>query len=372
MSDETRVAKARKPASARTDRKSPAALARRISRGRLIRLVAVGGLAGLTGWAAAAFGPLALAVAAAAFLAAAAIVAWNVLPIAFTPNPAYKPAPAEKLRWPEAAPIEPSGRHDRAIMCVHGFPSTPADYRRFVDASAARGWDLAAPLLPGCGTAPEDLLSTEWSQYLAMVRDTWAGLRKRYETACVVGISMGGALSLALAEEACPDPALAPAAIATVGAPAVLNAWYKHGIIANPLLYLARTIAPLVPSIGAAYPDPDRRAEDGSGDWKGYEGLYPRQAYTLQVGLRAMERRLGRITCPALVCHGRGDKIVDFRNSGVIMAGLGSSRIEAYIANMDAFGHNRHNLLIFESQRDLVWARILDFFEARLAERDKR
>jgi carboxylesterase len=248
---------------------------------------------------------------------------------------------------------------------VHGFPSVPSDFRKLAAATDARGWDIAAVLLPGCGTDPGDLLSTEWSQYLAAVRDEWARLRGRYDTACLVGTSLGGSLALALAEETCGNPASAPAAIATIGSPVVLNAWLRHGIVANPLVYLARFIGPLVPSVGAGFPDPGRKGEDGDGDWKGYRGTYTKQAFSIQLGLRAMERRLEEVTCPALVCHARGDRMVDFRNAGILMDRLGSKDIEAYIANMDGFRHMQHNLILYDSQREQTWDRILDFFEKR-------
>ena len=46
------------------------------------------------------------------------------------------------------------------------------------------------------------------------------------------------------------------------------------------------------------------------------------------------------------------------------MARLGSGDIEAYVANMNGFKHMKHNLVLYDSQRDKVWKRILDFFEA--------
>jgi len=334
---------------------------------RITGSIAAAAACGLAGWAFATLGSVAAAISCAAVLVAVAVALWNTTPILFMPDPRYAKPAVGRLRWPEAAPITPSGRHRRLLFCVHGFPSTPADYRKVAAASEARGWDLAAPLLPGCGTDPRDLRGTEWSQYLAAIRDEWRILRPRYDVACLVGASMGGSLALALAEETCADPALAPAAIATIGTPAALAARLRHGLVVNPLIYLSRTLGAFVPAIGAGFPDPERAGEDGDGEWKGYLGLYPRQSYTVQVGLRDMERRLALVTCPAIVCHARGDRIVDFRNAGVIEAGLGSDDIEAYIANMDAFSHMRHNLVLYDSQRDRVWTRILDFFERRVA-----
>ena len=335
------------------------------ARGRLLRLLAVAIAGGAAGWATAAFGAGVLGIAATVAAAIVAVGLWNTMPILFRPSPRYASLEPSRLRWPEAAPIEPAGRHRRLLFCVPGFPSTPADFRKVAEASDARGWDLAAPLLPGCGTDPGDLLPTEWSQYLAAIRDEWTRLRGRYDAACLVGTSMGGSLALALAEETCGIPASAPAAIATIGSPVVLNAWLRHGIVSNPLVYLSRLLGPLVPSVGAGFPDPERKGEDGDGDWKGYRGTYTKQAFSIQLGLRAMERRLDEVTCPALVCHARGDRMVAFRNAGLLLDRLGSKDIEAYVANMDGFGHMRHNLILYDSQREPTWDRILDFFEKR-------
>jgi carboxylesterase len=340
----------------------------RISRARRARLArtAVVTWVGITaGLALASFGAEAAWISLVLVTLALAFGLWNTTPFLFKPRPAYILPSPEKVRWPEALPIQPAGRHRRLILCVHGFPSTPADFRKILAVSDARGWDVAAPLLPGCGTEPKDILATEWSQYLAAVTDIWDRLRPNYDEACMVGISMGGALVLALAEATCADPARAPLAMSTVAAPITLNAWTRHGIVKSPLLYAARFLGPIVPSIGAAFPDPDRVGEDGDNDWKGYLGTYTKQSYTLQVGMRAVERRLPQVTCPILVCHARGDRMVDFRNAGILMSQVGSNDIEAYTANMDQFRHKQHNLLAYDSQRDRVWSRILDFFEAR-------
>ncbi|MBN2875363.1 MAG: alpha/beta fold hydrolase [Spirochaetales bacterium] len=333
-------------------------------RARLAGLILMAFWGLVAGWAWTSFG-LAGLVAAVCFLALVVMVAlWNTTPILFRQHPVYSLPRPEHIRWPEAHPLKPSGTHKRLLFCIHGFPSTPADFRKVAAASKARGWDIAAPLLPGHGTQPEDLLSTEWSQYLAAVRDEWAKLRPQYDAACLVGTSMGGALALALAEETCGGPAaMAPSAIATIGAPAVLNSYLRHGMVKSPLLYLARFLGGVLPGYGMAFPDPEREGEDGDADWKGYLGTYTRQAYTLQVGMREVTKHLGRVTCPTLICHGRGDKMVNFENARIIESGVGSGVIEAYVATMDGANHTQHNLILYNSLRDELWSRILGFFE---------
>ena len=328
----------------------------------------------------------ALPIALACALILVAIALANTLPWLYTPKKAYAQPDLARVRWPDALPLESFKGNDRLLFCVHGFPSTPSDFRKVETLSNERGWDLYAPLLPGCGTAWEDILDTSWEQYLAFIGDRWRELRPRYRYVCLVGASLGGSLALALAEELAEGQAVKPAgqdggaglgaapgsmspdALATIGSPAVLNALLRHGLVRSPLIYLARFMGAFIPSIGAGYPDPERAGEDGDGDWKGYIGVYPRQTYTLQLGLRAMERRLGSVRCPAIICHARGDRIVPFANAGIVARRLGSSRVERYDADMGGFGHARHNLLLYDSQRELVWKRILGFFEEALAD----
>lgn len=321
-------------------------------------------LAGLAlGLAASAIGPAWL-LAYASLLALMGLLAlFNSTPFLYAPESRYRAVDASRVAWPEALPILDRRGNDRLLFCIHGFPATPADFRRVSDSAATRGWDLAAPLLPGCGTRPEDLYPTNWSQYLAAARDMWIELRPRYKTACLVGVSVGGSLSLALAEEFCASPELAPSAMATVGSPAVLNSLFRHGLIKSPLVYLARTLGAFIPSLGAALPDPERMGVDGDGYHKGYLGVYPRQTYSIQLGLRETEKKLRLVTCPILVCHATGDRIIPYANQGIIATGVGSAVVELYTAHMGEFSHAKHNLLLYDSQRERVWAAILDFFD---------
>jgi carboxylesterase len=351
--------------------------------------------------------PAVIAAAIAALIVLVAVGLANTLPWFYRPKKAYALPDPARVRWPEALPLTSFKGNDRLLFCVHGFPSTPADFRKLEKLSNDRGWDMYAPLLPGCGTAWEDILDTGWEQYLAFISDRWRELRPRYRYACMVGASLGGSLALALAEELAEkaeepaqkaeEPAQkaeepaggpygeggaglgaaagegsgaklrGPDALATIGSPAVLNALLRHGLVRSPLIYLARFMGAFIPSMGAGYPDPERVGEDGDGDWKGYLGAYPRQTYTLQLGLRAMERRLPLVRCPVFISHARGDRIVPFANAGILARGLGSELVERYDADMSGFNHAQHNLLLYDSQRERVWARILDFFERALA-----
>ncbi|HSV56795.1 MAG TPA: alpha/beta fold hydrolase [Magnetospirillaceae bacterium] len=302
------------------------------------------------------------ALASAAGLAAVFFI-WNLKPIAWKPRlvPA-PPAAQDHLLTPEAGPVASLRGHRDLLFCLHGFPSTPADFRGFSPEADVLGYDLAAPLLPGCGTRPEDIVHEHFDSWLAYARAEYLRLRPRYDRVFLVGQSLGGTLALVLAEEFCAVPAMAPAAVATVGSPVVLNSLLRHGMVRHPLIYAARFLALFLPSLGAGIPELGREGEDGSERWLGYTGVFPRMLHSMQVRFPEVERRLRRVTCPVLVCHGRGDCMVDYRNAAIIACGVGSDHIETWTANMDRFRHIRHSLLLYDSQRDRVRERIFRFF----------
>ncbi len=295
--------------------------------------------------------------------AAAAFLVWNLKPLPFRTSSVPPPIAApERLLHPDAAPIYLLKGHRDLLFCIHGFPSTPSDFQQFLPESDVLGYDLAAPLLPGCGTIPSDLVGQDYDSFLQHVRSEYLRLRPRYERVFLVGQSLGGTLALALAEEYCAVPALAPSALAAIGTPVALNALLRHGMVRHPLIYAARLLGIFAPSLGAKIPDPRREGEDGNQRWLGYEGIFPRVVHSLQVRLPDVERKLRRVTCPVLVCHARGDRMADYRNAAIIASGVGSDRIETYTANMDRFRHIRHALLTYDSQREKVRERILRFF----------
>lgn len=84
-------------------------------------------------------------------------------------------------------------------LLLHGFPASPAEMRPLGDYLAKRDITVLAPLLPGFGTVPEDLLGVCWQDWAAAAEAGLHRLRHNCGTVFVCGLSMGGALSLYLA-----------------------------------------------------------------------------------------------------------------------------------------------------------------------------
>jgi len=86
------------------------------------------------------------------------------------------------------------------ILLVHGFTGTPQSLRPWGEYLAEQGHTLSCPRLPGHGTAVKDMNATRWLDWYGAVERAFDELRGRCSEVFVAGLSMGGTLSLRLAE----------------------------------------------------------------------------------------------------------------------------------------------------------------------------
>ncbi len=213
------------------------------------------------------------------------IILLNTTSFLYHEDPHYTVPEKSRLMSKETGSFFIEKGSSKAILFVHGFPSTPAVYRWPAEQVSKEGWDVSAPLLPGFGTTYEDLLDTNFSQWYAYLKDVYMKMRGKYSFLAVVGTSMGGALTLKLAEELSASQTMAPDAVVTIAAPVFINSVLRYGIRKNPLYSIVRTIGWFI-----KYYKPANVAEesgnniDGRGRWRGYSGNYPRQTYSLKLG----------------------------------------------------------------------------------------
>lgn len=70
--------------------------------------------------------------------------------------------------------------------------------RGVAEALAAAGYHVEMPLLPGHGTVVDDMLPTRWADWIGTAEAAYRTLAARADKVVVVGLSMGGALTLRL------------------------------------------------------------------------------------------------------------------------------------------------------------------------------
>ncbi len=97
---------------------------------------------------------------------------------------------------PGAEPLSAIGSRDAGVLVLHGFTGNPGSMRGLAEACAAAGFHVEMPQLAGHGTAMEDMIPTRWADWSADAEAAYQTLAKRVSQVVVMGLSMGGALTL--------------------------------------------------------------------------------------------------------------------------------------------------------------------------------
>ncbi|MGH0052946.1 MAG: alpha/beta hydrolase [Sphaerochaetaceae bacterium] len=251
----------------------------------------------------------------------------------------------------------------KAILLVHGFPSTPSVYHYSAERMHTAGLDVYAPLMPGFGTNPEDFVHTTFTQWFNYLCLYYEDLRKKYETLYVLGISMGGMMTLKLGETYCQSP-LQPDKLVTIAAPVVYNS-LREGIITDWRQFFSRTLGLFTPAINAHIVTGNPKGEDGSEYWYGYGGLFIHAGLSLVHAMKTVRKNLGKITCPLFSIHDINDQTVPFRNLKIIEREQHSSDFRILQTEMDNFNHSHHALLLYRSIQQSLTDTILEFLQEK-------
>mgnify|MGYP002641166795 FL=1 len=196
------------------------------------------------------------------------------------------------------------------ILLSHGFTATTAEIRLVAEKFYAHGYTVAAPLLPGHGTKPEDLNQTKWRDWVGSGEESLQKLFESCEQVWVAGASMGGLLALYLAST---NPQISGALLYV---PAIRTMMSKMDILQ---LYLG---APFVKELA-------RDSLDGSDLWQGYPGFPLKGIIQFLRFQSAVLKRLSHIHQPVLIFQGRHDLTVAPEAGEIILDGV-SSKIKEH------------------------------------------
>jgi carboxylesterase len=209
---------------------------------------------------------------------------------------------------PGCEPWSSPGGGPHGALVLHGFTGSPVSMRPLAEALADAGLAVELPRLPGHGTDPSDLALTTWDDWLAEAERALAALQARTPDGrvLVAGLSMGGGLTLALAEV---HPELA--GIICINAPAQAPPELAEG-----LQQMLEGGVDVIDSIGGDIADPD--ADEAS-----YDATPLRPLLTMVEAGAAVREQLGDIRCPALLITSRQDHVVTPTDSDVIAESVG-------------------------------------------------
>lgn len=106
-------------------------------------------------------------------------------------------------RYPVVAGAEPFYFEGNrvGILVSHGFTGSTQSMRPLGEAYAKAGYTVCGPRLLGHGTHHEDMEETSYQDWIASIEEGYKWLVDRCDTIFVTGLSMGGTLTLYMAEK---------------------------------------------------------------------------------------------------------------------------------------------------------------------------
>lgn len=190
------------------------------------------------------------------------------------------------------------------VLVLHGFTGNPQSLRSLAETLAREGFSVELPLLPGHGTAVEDMLPTRFADWWAAAEQAYEALASRSERVAVAGLSMGGTLACRLAETHSEIEAL---------------------VLVNPMMEppadsfrdvlrgLLESGVELAPGVGSDI------AKEGVAELA-YLGTPVAAALSFFEGVDVVAADLGLIRCPLLLFSSRQDHVVPSASGDYLMA----------------------------------------------------
>ncbi|WP_232675781.1 carboxylesterase [Nocardioides sp. R-C-SC26] len=242
---------------------------------------------------------------------------------------------------PMLIPARPelTGGRRIGVLLSHGFTGSPASTRPWGEYLGERGYGVAVPRLPGHGTTWKDLNTRRWDDWYGEVSRAFDQLCLDHDAVVVGGLSMGGALTLRLAEDH-PD---------RVSGLMVVDPALASGRLDIKLLPVLKHLVPSFPGIA------DDIALPGASEG-GYSRTPLKAIHSFISTWPMLVADLPRVTAPLLYFRSPQDHVVDERTEPIVLGGVSSddvTRIELprsyHVATLD---HDAPT--IFEASADFV------------------
>lgn len=205
----------------------------------------------------------------------------------------------------------PGGR--TGCLIVHGFTASPQEVRRLGEHLASQGYTVLGPRLSGHATEVRDLRRARWQDWLHSVQDGYHMLRHQVDQIILVGLSLGGVLSLILASQKPVDGIIA------MSTPFELP---KQGLLKwiRPILRPLSVVVPQLAKGPLAFEN-----EIANQERVDYRARTLRAVIEVEACCLYMQQCLLEITAPALLMHSRTDDFVPPASMPKIYEALGSS-----------------------------------------------
>ena len=204
---------------------------------------------------------------------------------------------------------DPAGPDSRiGVLLIHGFTGSPASMTPWGKALSEHGWTIRVPRLPGHGSRWQDMNLTTWEDWYAEAERNLRELHGTCDQVFVCGLSMGGSLTLRLAE--------------------------KHGsdiagiVLVNPAVHSERPDRHLLPVISKflkAFPGISNDIAQPGQDEIAYGKIPLKAAHSLSQLWKLIKSDIAQVTQPVILFRSLQDHVVEASNAQWILEHVSSA-----------------------------------------------
>ena len=209
---------------------------------------------------------------------------------------------------PGAEPLTIDHDSEIGILLLHGFTGTPKSMKPWGRTLGEQGWRVRVPRLPGHGTRWQDMNITTWHDWYAEADRNLRELQSACRSVFVMGLSMGGSLTLRLAEEH-------SAGIAGI-------------VLVNPAVHTERKdrfALPIIKHLVGSFPGISNDIAKPGQDEGAYDRIPLKAAASMQELWSVIRADIAKVDQPLLLLRSATDHIVEPSNGAWIMANTSSS-----------------------------------------------
>lgn len=245
-----------------------------------------------------------------------------------------------------AQPIYKSGTNGAAVLLLHGFTGEPAHMQGIANHLYDMGFTVFAPVLAGHEKTHLELAQTTWRDWYGSAEKSFWELKKKSDKVFVVGLSMGGLLTLKLAIDHPQDIA----AIAGLAVPFRLARWV-HFLLPVVSRAPVRWFYRHQKKTELDVKDPTQ--QEKMSDIAKMPIACIHSITELQ---KIIKKDLAKITIPTLLLHGPGDSTAPFVSMAKIAKNLGTKEVETVTLE------NSYHMLTLDYDKDIVAQKVGEFF----------
>ncbi len=246
-----------------------------------------------------------------------------------------------------AEPIFLENHGNRAVLLIHGFIGSPADFGRLPKLLYEKGFTVSAPLLPGHGTDPRHFSKTTPKELEDFVTSEYRKLKEQYKEVTLIGFSMGGALSIltALKEKVDCLVLLAPYL-------RIAHQWYYI----LPTEWHNKIFVNLIPYVYRPLCFKQINKKESVPYIVDYDFVSLRGADTaIRLGNKALNN-VAKLDQSVLIIHGINDRATDYKLSKKLAEQL-SQKTDSRFVSLP----NTNHMMLWDYDSDLVEKEILAF-----------